>query len=301
MPTSLHDHKSFLTSLTADQRIRLTEKNNRPAIRRLLILGACILSLVFAILQQIPFWALLTLPLGILLISLFTLMHEATHNTAFASPDMNRWVCFICGLLLFLPPAWFRYFHLAHHRHTQNLDKDPELQRAKPANWPQFLIYISGIPVWLSTVRALTVNALGNSRDSFVPATALPSLRREARLMMAIYLTALLLSLTFQSLVLIKVWILPILLGQPFLRLYLLAEHGGCALTPNMFENTRTTYTTRIIRFICWNMPYHTEHHVFPMVPFHQLPALHSLVKQQLYNTENGYCQFTRHYAGSLR
>ncbi len=29
------------------------------------------------------------------------------------------------------------------------------------------------------------------------------------------------------------------------------------------------------------NMNYHIEHHMFPMVPFHALPRLHELIKDQ--------------------
>lgn len=46
------------------------------------------------------------------------------------------------------------------------------------------------------------------------------------------------------------VWLVPVLLGQPFLRLYLLAEHGDCPKVANMFQNTRTTFTNRIVRFL---------------------------------------------------
>ena len=30
-----------------------------------------------------------------------------------------------------------------------------------------------------------------------------------------------------------------------------------------------------VCRFLYWNMNYHVEHHMFPMVPYHALPALH--------------------------
>jgi fatty acid desaturase len=33
-----------------------------------------------------------------------------------------------------------------------------------------------------------------------------------------------------------------------------------------------------IFRFIYWNMNYHVEHHMFPMVPYHALPRLHRLL-----------------------
>ena len=34
-----------------------------------------------------------------------------------------------------------------------------------------------------------------------------------------------------------------------------------------------------IHRFLYWNMNYHVEHHMFPLVPFHALPLLHQAVK----------------------
>jgi len=38
----------------------------------------------------------------------------------------------------------------------------------------------------------------------------------------------------------------------------------------------------RVSRFIYWNMNYHVEHHMFPMVPYHALPALHEKIKHDL-------------------
>jgi len=43
--------------------------------------------------------------------------------------------------------------------------------------------------------------------------------------------------------------------------------------------NTRTVHLNPIARFIYWNMNYHLEHHMFPMVPYHALPRLHERMK----------------------
>jgi fatty acid desaturase len=85
------------------------------------------------------------------------------------------------------------------------------------------------------------------------------------------------------------------------LRLYLLAEHGRCPAVTDMFANTRTTFTTRLVRFLAWNMPYHAEHHAMPSVPFHRLPELHALARPHLKQTEDGYTRFAARYAASLR
>eukprot|EP01092_Planopodium_desertum_P003156 TRINITY_DN15417_c0_g1_i1.p1 TRINITY_DN15417_c0_g1~~TRINITY_DN15417_c0_g1_i1.p1 ORF type:complete len:146 (+),score=0.09 TRINITY_DN15417_c0_g1_i1:50-439(+) len=89
------------------------------------------------------------------------------------------------------------------------------------------------------------------------------------------YLAVAVLSCYFQSKVAFTYWLLPSLLGQPFLRFYLLAEHTGCTTGPNMLSNTRTTNTTWFYRKLAWNMPFHAEHHSFPAVPFYQLDKLH--------------------------
>ena len=36
-----------------------------------------------------------------------------------------------------------------------------------------------------------------------------------------------------------------------------------------------------IFRFLYWNMNYHVEHHMFPLMPYHALPALHEKIKSQ--------------------
>ena len=127
----------------------------------------------------------------------------------------------------------------------------------------------------------------------------MPRVRAEARAMLAVYaLAAASLALTP---LLLWTWILPVVLGMPALRLYVLAEHGRCAFVADMFENTRTTLTNRLLRGLAWNMPYHAEHHAFPDVPFHRLPELHALARPHLGVVERGYARFHRRYASGLR
>ena len=62
-----------------------------------------------------------------------------------------------------------------------------------------------------------------------------------------------------------------------------LLQHIG--LADNVIDhrlNTRTVYMNPVSRFIYWNMNYHVEHHMFPMVPYHALPRLHELIKHDL-------------------
>lgn len=291
------DHKSFLAGLTPAQCRELTETSDARGLAQLALHLGAILLLASLIIARVPLWPLLMLPQGILLVFLFTLLHEASHQTPFRSHWLNVAAAHLSGLLIGLPPRWFRYFHFAHHRYTQVPGKDPELGTPKPESWGQYLRHLSGLPVWLSHIRTLARNAAGRCTDDFVPAGKRNAVRNEAQWMAAIYLALLLGSIALATPVLITVWLLPLLLGQPFLRLYLLAEHGRCPQVANMLENSRTTFTNRAVRRLAWNMPYHAEHHAYPAVPFHKLPDLHRLTAQHLMVTEAGYVRFHARYA----
>ncbi|MEM7425355.1 MAG: fatty acid desaturase [Pseudomonadota bacterium] len=295
------DHRRLLAAISAEERNRLLEQSDLPALNRIALhLGAIgLLSLWIA--SGWPGWWLALIPQGILLVFLFTAMHECTHKTAFRSDGLNQVVCWISGLILFLPPNWFRYFHLAHHRYTHDPDHDPELATPKPHDWTTYLIYLSGVPVWKNLFRAILSNAAGRNADSFVPDRASGRVRIEAQALLAFYALVAGASIWLQSMVLIWVWLVPVLLGQPFLRAFLLAEHSGCPHAASMLDNTRTTFTARLVRLISWNMPYHTEHHVYPAVPFHKLPDLHRRIQAWLVNTEPGYAAFHEKYAAGLR
>ncbi|MYF06606.1 MAG: fatty acid desaturase, partial [Rhodospirillaceae bacterium] len=60
------------------------------------------------------------------------------------------------------------------------------------------------------------------------------------------------------------------------------------------------TFTNRLVRFIAWNMPYHVEHHVYPAVPFHRLPAFHAVLRDRLSVTADGYRAATQATTGAI-
>lgn len=229
-----------------------------------------------------------------LLIFLFTLEHECTHRTPFASDRLGDWVGRLCGLVLILPFEWFRCFHLAHHRFPNLPGQDPELDSPKPETAAQWIRHVSGLPYWLGALRLMLRLCLGRERAAYLPARALPRMRAEALAMAAIHALAGL-SLAVSPLIL-WLWVVPVLIGQPFLRLYLLAEHDDCPFVADMLENTRTTFTNRAVRYLTWNMPCHVEHHVFPSVPFHRLPHLHARLRGHLRVTAEGYAAFSCNY-----
>ncbi|WP_121063845.1 fatty acid desaturase [Chachezhania antarctica] len=294
------DHTAFLSDLPADTKAALSARSNRAGLRHLAVYMGALALTTALIAAKVPFWPLCLLLQGVLLVFLFTLSHECTHQTPFRSPWISDLVGHAIAPLLCLPFTWFRYFHLAHHRFTNDPERDPELAGGgRPETLGHWLLYLSGWLYWRSAAVTLSQNAFGTLDAPYLPPRRHTAIRREARILLAVYVGAAL-SLVFSPL-LFWIWLLPVVIGQPVLRLYLLAEHGLCPPVADMFENTRTTFTGRIVRFLAWNMPYHAEHHAYPSVPFHKLPTLHDLAQPHLKSTSPGYAAFTRSYLRRLR
>lgn len=228
---------------------------------------------------------------GIALVLLFAPLHETIHRTAFASRAVNEAIAFVLGALILLPREYFRAFHFAHHRFTQDPARDPELAMPKPATVRQWLWVASGLPYWIGQARLVAGQALGRTPEDFYKSDSQRrTVAAEARILLALYAAVLALSLVARSDAALILWVVPALLGQPFLRLFLMAEHMLCPLDPaDMWRNSRTTRSNVLVRFLAWNMPYHGAHHAYPSVPFHALPALDRLVADGEKTTAPGY------------
>jgi len=285
------NHRDALAALSATELSELKETGNLPGLLHLAG-HALLLCLTGSLVLWTanPMLKILAMTLhGIALSSLFALEHESIHGTAFRSPWLNTVAAEVCGFLLLLPPRYFRFFHFAHHRHTQDPAQDPELASPKPSDWRGYLLHLSGLPYWRAQISVLLTNAAGRRLPDFVPANARGKLVLEARWHLAAMALLAVAGITFGWTWMLTLWVIPALLGQPFLRAYLMAEHGACPLVANMLANSRTTYTNRVVRFLAWNMPFHSAHHALPTVPFHRLPALNRNLESRLAVTAKGY------------
>jgi fatty acid desaturase len=204
---------------------------------------------------------------------------------------VNEAVAFVTGALLLLPREYFRAFHFEHHRFTQDPARDPELASPKPASLLQWLWAASGLPYWIFQGRLILRQAAGRTPEGFYKSDAQrAAVVREARALLALYAGVAAVSLATGSPAALILWIVPALLGQPFLRLYLMAEHTLCPQDPgDMWRNSRTTRSNGLVRWLAWNMPFHGAHHAHPGVPFHALPRLDALVDSAGKTAETGY------------
>jgi fatty acid desaturase len=237
---------------------------------------------------------------GVAIVTLFAPMHECVHRTAFASRAANDAIGWIAGVLSFYNSTYYRYFHAWHHRYTQDPARDPELLYPKARNRVEYLKEITGLMFWFRRAVDYPALAFGGARRlPFVPDSARRHVALSVSMQLLIYLAgAVSIALGFRGI--LYFWFLPALLAQPLLRALLIVEHTGCSQDGNGLTNTRTTLTSFPIRLLMWNMPYHAEHHLYPSIPFHQLPALHMRIRENLRHIAPGYVAANRTVFESL-
>ena len=253
--------------------------------------------------QASGLWQALALILyGLSLAFMFCSVHECVHRTAFASARMNDAIAWVAGLLSFYNSTFYRRYHKWHHRYTRIAGKDPELTDLEPKTLLEYLWVLSGIPWWKGKIIGYLKMALGQFEDCFyLPESAYGSVIRSIRLQLATYgAIALVSSALGHPWFIFTYWLLPLAIGQPFLRFVLLAEHTGCTYNDNPLANTRTTLTLWPLCYLMWNMPYHAEHHLYPSIPFHALPKAHSVLKDQFETVDRGYVRVNQKIVQSM-
>jgi len=211
---------------------------------------------------------------GVLINYLYGGQHELSHSTVFRTRWLNEFWGRVFGFIVIAPRDADQIQHFAHHRHTQIWRQDGELFR-QPYTLRSYLLRLSGIEYWRSNFAALRLYARGRVGDPYVKPAQHTLVIREARLHLLGYAGIAVVSFAAGSWAAILYWLAPLLLTKPAHQLQNLIEHLGLPHTNDIFANTRSTRTCALMRWLCWQMQYHTAHHAFPSVPFFRLKELH--------------------------
>ena len=232
---------------------------------------------------------------GVGLATCFAGLHECSHRTAFKSRWANDAAAWLLGLLSFYNATAYRRYHQWHHRYAHQPGLDPELEDPLPTTPVGYLLELSGWNWWTGKLRGTARLLWGDlSAVPYLNAELIPKVRRSIWLQCSVYAVLAALSLIGGNGFLLWYWLLPLALGQPFLRFVLLAEHTGCSFSSDGTANTRTTLTSAPVRWLMWNMPFHAEHHLYASLPFHALPAAHGHIAPHLKHLDHGYLQVHR-------
>jgi len=287
--TGLAAAEWYHTDLPRKQMKELMQRSDGPAIRdTILWLGLLVLSgaggvYFWGTWWCVPFFAAYGVLYGSASDSRW---HECGHGTAFRTQWMNRVVYQIACFMIMRNPVTWRWSHARHHTDTIIVGRDPEIAVMRPPDLVRLILGFVGISDAWYAMSDMVRNAAGHisaAEKSFIPAMEQHKVIRVARIWVAIYAAVIALSIYMQSILPLMLVGLPRLYGAWHMVMCGLLQHGG--LADNVTDhrlNSRTVYMNPVSRFIYWNMNYHVEHHMFPMVPYHALPRLHEAIRHDL-------------------
>ena len=272
------------------QRLKeLIRRNDGPALVYTGIwLGGLVVGAVGAILTWGSWW---TVPF-LLVYGLFyasasdSRWHECGHGTPFKKRWLNTFIYQVASFMLMRDPTFWKWSHARHHTDTIIVGRDPEILAMRPARLARISLNffaLADIPqsMWLMLRHA--AGRLSVEDELIVPESEWSKIPRTARIWVLIYVGMIIACFVTGSILPFLLIGGPRLYGSFMMMIYSLTQHTG--MGENVLDhrlNTRTVKMCWFNRFMYWNMNYHIEHHLYPMVPFHQLPALHEEIKHDL-------------------
>jgi fatty acid desaturase len=199
---------------------------------------------------------------------------------------MNDVIYQIASFMVMRNPVTWRWSHARHHTDTYIVGRDAEIAWMRPPKLVRLGLAFFDVLGTIESLKILMRNAAGivsADEKNFIPSSDWPKAVFAARVHMAIYVTTTIAALAWGSWLPLMLIGLPRIYGSWHMVMCGHLQHAG--LADNVLDhrlNSRTVYMNPISRYIYWNMNYHVEHHMFPMVPYHALPRLHALIKGDL-------------------
>lgn len=288
---STSDSSRNSTCRTSDW-FRSLDPTKRETIRQLHELSPIMKSIgafiAFVLVWGLAAWLMLAFPtrpvrlfgyiaIGAVIHALGILMHEAVHANLLRRPKVDRWLGFITALPGFVSFSAYRLQHIGHHRYTRSANDPDEIHNLSPSRGLRSLAFygwLIGGSLWYF-LAMLPLNAIKFGRSKDKQAVAV-----EYALMVPIYAVAFGLAWRQGFLAeLAHIWLIPILFAMTLANVRGWAEHM-LTVPGHPLTETRTVISNPLVRFFMLNANYHVEHHLFPAMPWYNLPKLHALLQE---------------------
>jgi fatty acid desaturase len=281
--------KWYQTQIDRAELKKLIQREDAPAVRDALYYYGLMAGFAMCAVALTPSWACLPfwLAYGVFYASgSDARWHECGHATAFKTPWMNRLVYHIACFMIIRNPVTWRWSHARHHTDTLLVGRDAEIAVMAPPAAMRLILNFIGLPDILDSFRRMAGHIFGQVQPDealYTPVHEQKKIFLIARIWGFIYVLVASAALYYQSIIPLLLIGGPRLYGSWHFNMTGILQHAG--LRENVTDhrlNTRTVMMNPISRFLYLNMNYHIEHHMFPMVPYYHLPALHSLIKHDL-------------------
>jgi MocE subfamily Rieske [2Fe-2S] domain protein len=304
----LADAKWYTSPVPKEKMRELLERRDGPAIRDTLLWFA--LLFIFGtsgFLLWGSWWAIIPFAIyGVLYASVSdSRWHESSHGTAFKTDWMNNALYELASFMVLRESVHWRWSHTRHHSDTIIVGRDPEIVVQRPANLFSIFVLnvfdINAFKMYVSNVALHLTGRLTPDELTYIPASEHKKLFIRARIYVLIYAALIAFSIYTRSILPLMYIGLSNIYGSWLMLIYGYTQHAG--LAENVLDhrlNCRTVYMNAINRYLYWNMGYHVEHHMFPLVPYHALPRLHELVKADMPVPYNGLLEAYREIIPAL-
>lgn len=279
----------FKPNVPREQLLGLMQRTNASASRDLVVwLSLLVLSGWWLVATWLSWW---TVPAAIVYGVLYgsasdARWHECGHRTAFASRRANDIVYHFASFMVLREPVSWRWSHFRHHAETIIVGRDPEIAFPRPTSKLSLIAEFFGLLSARREFRKYSLSIIGRipeDVETYLPDRERARSIRVARIHLATHIAVTVTCVLTQSLLPAMLVGLPSLYGRWLQFLLGVTQHAG--LEEDVLDhrlNTRSVKMNFIIRFLYSNMNYHLEHHLFPAVPYHRLPELHELIREQL-------------------
>ncbi len=304
----LADAKWYMSPVPREKMRELLERRDGPAIRDTLLWFALLFIFGYSgYLLWGSWWAILPFAVyGVLYASVSdSRWHESSHGTAFKTDWMNDALYELASFMVLRESVHWRWSHTRHHSDTIIVGRDPEIVAQRPANlFSLFFLNVLGLNALKMYVSNVTLHLTGRLTPeelTYIPVSEQNKLIIRARIYVLIYAGLIFFSLYSGSILPLMYIGLPNIYGAWLMLIYGYTQHAG--LAENVLDhrlNCRTVYMNMINRYLYWNMGYHIEHHMFPLVPYHALPKLHALVRTDMSAPYNGLLEAYREIIPAL-
>jgi fatty acid desaturase len=278
----------------------LMQRRDGPAVRDTLLWFALLLmSGVLGYLAWGTWWAVPAFAVyGVLYSSASdSRWHECGHRTAFKTRWMNDVVYEMASFMVLRESVPWRWSHTRHHTDTIIVGRDPEIAAPRPPDLAGIALNVFNFKSAPKELRKIVLHCFGRltgEEKTYIPDSERGKVYWLARVYALIYVGVIGWCAAIGSILPAMYIGLPSFYGAWLMLLCGLTQHAG--LAEDVLDhrlNCRTVYMNPVVRFVYWNMNYHVEHHMFPMVPYHALPALHEEMKA---DTPRPYRNFLEAY-----
>ncbi len=252
-------------------------------------------------------YAAFHLPLAVLLVALYVHgacwafllngFHELCHKTVFRTKALNTFFLDVVSFLSWYNPVLFWASHQEHHKYTLHPPADLEVVLPVRLTLVDFLKVVLINP-WdfVGRLKGYVRLSLGRLEGEWENALFPPEAVKERRaLFMWARLHLLGHALIVGASIYLGWWLVPVLItlapfyGGGLQWLCNNTQHTGLMdNVPDYRLCCRTILLNPFLRFLYWNMNYHTEHHMYAAVPCYNLGRLHRQVAADLPNCPRG-------------